>query len=404
MGFKQILILGIIFLLPLLGSFKGFGYEQIKVLFFIVSISLLGLFFIKKQIKWTTVSKLAGLFILALTLTSLIGINPQNSILGTYPYSQGAILYLYLFLFFLIVRGSNIKLKTYAKVLTGSAAVVGLIAIKDWVLLNLFNQQIPTYAGRVVSTFGQPNFYAGFLLLILPFSYFLFQKPSKKLQILGFSSGLISMIGILVSYSRSAILLSFILLILALIDQLKIKKILIMIFLIFITAAFLSVKFSSGFIWREFFYPTTISNPDLTKESVEKRVYIWPVSWMVILQKPILGYGLENINLVFSNYFQTNKHYLFEENLKISPVLISLKELNIDRTHNYLLDLFLFSGLLGVLGWLGLVGLILKKSYRTILIVPLLTYLIWIQFQNQSVVHLIIFWFLAGVIDKQSEI
>ena len=60
------LLLGLIFLLPLLRTTNDFGYEQTKVSFFIVCITIIGLFQIKKRIKWTLVTKVSGLFILIL--------------------------------------------------------------------------------------------------------------------------------------------------------------------------------------------------------------------------------------------------------------------------------------------------------------------------------------------------
>src|SRR5258708_1408717 len=127
-----------LFLLPLLGANRTFGYEQIKVFFFIVSISLISFvwMFKKPQFKWTLISSAAGVFILVLFLTSLIGIDPKISLLGNQPYFQGAILYAYLFLFSLIVRESKIKIEKWAVVLVGSSTIVALLAIKDWVLLN----------------------------------------------------------------------------------------------------------------------------------------------------------------------------------------------------------------------------------------------------------------------------
>lgn len=406
MGFKQVLILGIIFLLPLLGSFKGFGYEQVKVLFFIVSISLIGFLWMGRGFKWSITSKTAGLFILFLIFTSFTGISLEKSLLGYPPYYQGWILYAYLFLFYLMVKTFKIGIKAYALVISGPAFIVSILAVKDWVLLNIFNQPIPAYAGRVVSTFGQPNFYAGFLLLTLPFSYFLWKNPSKKMQYFGWGSSLISFVAIWMSYSRSAILLALFLLLLGLIDQLKIKfKWITIVFGVVFISILLALKFSSGIVGNEISRPIKTNNPDLTKESVEKRVYIWPQAWKIAMDRPLAGYGLENISSAFSNYFTENKYQLFEANLKVSPVLISLKELNIDRTHNYLLDLLLFSGILGVLGWVILVILLLIKikqtsSDRGTFVVSLILYLIWIQFQNQSIVHLIYFWLFVGLIDK----
>lgn len=337
----KIILLLTVFLIPILGANNNFGYEQIKILYFIVLTSLMGLFCVKKGIKWTKIKIVAGLFILSLLLTSLIGINPKDSILGNQPYFQGWILYVYLFLFFLLITWVKISFKYWAICLTVCATLVSLLAIKDFILLNIFNIQVANYAGRVVSTFGQPNFYAGFLLLTLPFAYYL--RP------IGLIGGFISIIGIFVSYSRLAILLALVLLILGLIDQLRAKfKITATIFVVILAAFALGFSFSSGFAGNEFSSPLSTYDPDLTRQSVEKRVYIWPVARQVFLQRPIFGYGLEDINKSFVNYFKINNHILFEANSNVSPVLISLKELNIDRTHNYLLDLLLFSGVFGI--------------------------------------------------------
>ncbi len=406
----KLLLLLTIFLTPLLGAMNGFGYEQIKVSFFIFSISLIGFMWMGKGIRWTGISKIAGVFILILLITSLIGTDLESSLFGKQPYFQGWILYSYLYLFYLIVKTVNIKPEIYAVVLSFSALIVSILAIKDWILLNLLNINLPTYAGRVVSTFGQPNFYAGFLLLTLPFSYLLFTNSHKKLQILGWGGGLISLIGIMVSYSRSTILLALMLIILGLIGQLRVKKLILAVLVVLIVAVFLSVNFSSGFVWKEVLQPSITYNPDLTKQSVENRVYIWPQAFKIASEEPLSGYGLENINKSFTEFFQKYKHPLFEENLNISPVLISLKELNLDRTHSYILDLLLFSGLFGILSWLALLGMLFWRliqlsvdRHQSVLVVSLIIYLVWVQFQNQSVVHLVYFWFLAGLIDRNDK-
>lgn len=410
----KFLLLLTAFLTPIMGVTKNFSYEQSKVFFFIVLTSLSGfvwLFYLmrKPRFKWSGMTKAAGLFILMLLITSFTGSDPTHNLLGSQPYFQGVILYAYLFLFFLLVKASTIKFDHWVWTLVLSSTLVGTLAIKDWVLINILGQPIPTYAGRVVSTFGQPNFYAGFLLLTLPFSYLLFKDQNKKLQLLGWGSGIISYLGIIVSYSRSAIFLSLFLLILGLIDQLKIRKLLAGVVAVLIIAVFLSVSLSSGFVWKEFLNPINTVNPDLTRESVENRVYIWPIAWQLVLLKPLTGYGLENINQAFPNYFQTNYHSLFEANSKIQPVLISLKELNIDRSHNYLLDLLLFSGVLGLLSWLLMIALISRKLIvskinpkTTTMLIGFSLYLVWVQFQNQSIVHLVYFWLLVGIIDQDS--
>lgn len=399
--FIKFLLLFSVFLIPLLPASSFLGYEQIKVLFFILSMTMAGFLWMGKGFKWTAISKMGGIFILILMMTSLLGAQPLTSILGTQPYFQGAILYVYLFLFYLLVKESKIKLEVWSKILVLSAILVSLVAIKDWVLLNLFSQQVPLYAGRVVSTFGQPNFYAGFILLTLPFFHLLLTKKGLRWWIvLGF---LISITAIILSQSRIAYFLLAGLILIWLIKKLVRQKwlMLYLSLIIIIVATALSFFFSSGLFWKEVIEPISSTDPDRIYEiGVEKRAYFLPIMGQLILQSPIKGYGLENIYHVFSGFFETNKNAPFESKSDKQAVLLkSLKDLSLDRSHNYILDLLLFSGIFGLLGYLGLVGLMLNKT-RGVLMTSLILYLIWVQFQNQSVVQLIYFWLLTGLIDK----
>lgn len=410
----KFLVLLTVFFTPLLGSYLGFGYEQIKVLFFILSISLIGFLWLleKPTLKLTAIGKTAAVFILILFLSSLGGLDFQASFLGKEPYFQGLLVYGDLFLFYLMVASFNIQFKYYALVLASSALVVSGIAIEQWVLKELFNAEIATYAGRVVSSFGQPNFYSGFLLLTLPFSYYLFKNSQKKLIYLGVIGGVCSMIAICISYSRSAVFLFLGLIFLYLIFRLSnIKRRIVMLSLtlIFSISLLSSFYLKTGIIYKEFLEPSFIAGnvTDPVLNSVEKRAYMWPVLIDIGLQKFALGYGLENIAPAFTDYFAVRKHQLFEETNAVSDVLIRLKDLNVDRTHNYTLDLMLFSGILGVVSWCLLIFLILKKILSSkislendVLLLGLITYLVWAQFQNQSIVHLIYFWLLVGLINE----
>lgn len=401
----KILLLLTVFLTPLMGANGNYGYEQAKVLFFIVSISLSGFLWLlaRPVFKWTGVSIIAELFIITLFTTSIIGLEPQTSLLGSNPYYQGVILYAYLFLFFLLVSATKIKFYIWAFCLAGSATIVGLLAIGDWIQINFLGHQLPTYAGRVVSSFGQPNFYSGFILLCLPFLYFL-QKEKYLSYVLALELGIINFFAVWISGSRTAIFLSVGLLIFLSLTSIKYKK------LIILGSILIAGYLLIGIVSKEIIRPFSTNNPDLPTIGVEKRYYFWPILGKLILERSIQGYGLENIAPEFLGYFEKNKHALFEENLKVKPFMFGLKDLNLDRSHNYILDLLLFSGILGLLVWLILVGLLIKKlilspinAENTALLLGLFTYLIWIQFQNQSVVHLIYFWLLVGMIDRGGD-
>ena len=111
-----------------------------------------------------------------------------------------------------------------------------------------------------------------------------------------------------------------------------------------------------------------------------------------------LGYGLENISSAFSSYFGR-----FNVNTLNSASFHGLKNLVVDRSHNYTLDLLFFSGILGFLAWIVLVWQLFRKIKSKVLLASLIIYLVWIQLQIQSVVHLMYFWLLVGLIDQEDS-
>lgn len=411
----KFLILATVLLTPLVGATWLFGYQQVgvlgyqqavtlgyeqsKVLIFIILNTLAGFLwaFTKPKIKWSKIKITATIFLAILLLTSILGIDPQASLMGNQPYFQGLIFYSQLYLFFLMVSSTKISLKTFSVFFLLSATIVAFLAIYDWVRMEYFHQIVPNYAGRVVSTFGQPNFYAGFILLVLPLISFF------SLRIWGFEV-IILITGIFISQSRIAMIGSsivFCFLILQRIKLFKFKKLIfILLMLIFLGGSFFLLEGPAGIFKKE--VESTQHQQWLIDNSPEKRIFIWPVILEAIKQRPILGYGLENISPAFTGYFQT-----INFNTLDNPHYHSLKDLILDRSHNYILDLLLFSGGVGFLVWLVLIGLLFHKLLNSkvsiensALLISLSVYLIWVQFQNQSAVQLIYFWFLISVIDR----
>lgn len=409
--YLKFLVLLIIFITPLITPFLSYGYEQAKVVVFSYFVDITAIIFLayliinrsKINFKFSQINWAALNFVLILFLTSLLGLNPLTSFFGAPPYYQGFLLYLNLFTFSILIYLSKINLVQISVTLISSGLLISLLAIWQFIQLNLLGKLIPTYAGRVVSSFGQPNFYSGYILMTLPFLLYFLKNLRRNSLKLGIFSLSILYIGILISGSRASFIISSALIVIWLFSFLnaKIKKTVILGSIGFIILALsFSFIFRTGLIYNEI-YET--KNPFwLIQNSPEKRANIWPVALKIYSQKPLTGYGLENISLAFTNYFSKNKHLLFEENLQTNPVLFTLKDLSLNSAHNYLLDLSLLSGILGLLAYLFLVYLMIKKSRGGVLLISLITYLIWIQFQNQSLIHLLFFWTLVGLtIDKQ---
>ncbi len=397
----------------------GLGYEQIKVFAFLVLVSIITTLWLADQSKHPklykfTYSKIkiaSIIFILILLLTSLLGVDPLNSIIGRPPYYQGFILYAYLLLFSFLVASYKLTPEDVSKSLTVSSFFVSIVALKDLTLFKIFNQTISLYDSRVVSTFGQPNFYAGFLLISLPFIFYLAFRPGlvklKSWKFLGALTLLLSILSIGISGSRTSMVLAFLAIFIIIIGYINIKiRILVVLIsiLVLITAGYYSFINSSGLVFKEYLQPS-LNDQWLSHNSPEKRVFIWPVIFELIKKQPLPGYGLSNLEIIWPEYFRKFKPELGQ----MSALNFTLKDLYINSSHNYLLDLLIFSGVLGLLGWLCILVVTVKSLFpldakRYTVFAALFLYILFIQLQNQSLVHLIYFWMLIGLIDNRQKI
>tara|TARA_B100000508_G_scaffold36864_1_gene28764 strand:+ start:9301 stop:11445 length:2145 start_codon:yes stop_codon:yes gene_type:complete len=87
----------------------------------------------------------------------------------------------------------------------------------------------------------------------------------------------------------------------------------------------------------------------LTDQSIFSRTAIWGIAWEGIKERPLLGWGQENFNLVFAKYYD--------------PRLYA-QEQWFDRTHNVALDWFVSAGIFGVLAYISIYFALLWLIYR----------------------------------------
>ncbi|HBQ50898.1 hypothetical protein A3B42_02915 [Candidatus Daviesbacteria bacterium RIFCSPLOWO2_01_FULL_38_10] len=378
-----------VFLIPIITPFQSYGYELSRILFFIFLTSLSGFLWLwlahrkKIKLRWNKVKITSLIFVIILLFTSLLGIDPVFSLLGKEPYFQGWVIYVYLWLFSVMVATTPIEPKKWIIALSLSSIIVSFVAIRQFVEINFLGHFIPAYAGRVVSTFGQPNFYSGFLLLTLPF----IPRKGWWPAVIG-----LNMVAIFLSESRAAMIILLLMVSWWFLAKFKNypKKLFIPIILLVLLFFPLALQPSIQTIFRQ-----EQSNP-------ESRYYIWPVMGKIAKENFFRGIGLENIDIAWSNFFEKINWNSNRISSDYNPFFYNLKDLVVDRAHIYFLDVLLFSGIIGLLGYIGLISIVFIKMKSKILISSLLIYLVWSQFQNQSIVHLIYFWLLVGLVDESS--
>src|SRR3989338_3229297 len=93
----------------------------------------------------------------------------------------------------------------------------------------------------------------------------------------------------------------------------------------------------------------TISFDDITTQS---RLLTWESSMKGWKDRPLLGYGYENYNVAFNKYF--------------NPLIYrdAGSQIGFDRAHNVVFDVLVTSGILGMIAYMGLYGLVVAPAWR----------------------------------------
>lgn len=342
-------------------------YEFPKFIFFVaIAVFLFFLRSSKVRLLDDRLSILALSFLLIAFLADLIGLDPKISLLGSQYRHQGFITLLSGVLLFFTVRSfmkeqgismyqifeRGILLGTFIICLISFWQAFSFYVMSDW--------RVPLYQGRIVGTFGNPNFLGGYLAMTMPFLLWGKERLSIKVILL-----FMSLLTVFLSGSRGAILAVGLILLIFVIPRLAKRRFLEQVFacimgiiLIYMTLQFYQIGFLG--LNRDSFW--------------DNRGIIWSQGAKAILARPILGYGQENFELVFPK----------ERNMKV------------DNAHNIFLETAVSSGILGLLLFLAIIVTAVWQA-GFVLKISIIAFLITAQFNPLSIAQISLFWFLLGL-------
>lgn len=300
--------------------------------------------------RLTLTDRVVFLFIAILLITSLFGIDPLHSFWGSLDRLTGGIMWLHLAAIFLVTRGLVRTQQDWHSLFTFSTTVALVIAIIH--LLSLGGAQVIPEA-RGGSTFGNSSFLGGYLVLSAFLALFVAttsQGKQKRLFVL--CAATVCAITVFTTNAIAAqfsliggvVLLSALLLIT---QQKKGKRTLGSSILIGLIVLFLS---STILV----FQPENFFHKKFIELSSGARFVLWDMAWQGVLERPLLGWGLENFGYV------SLKHH--------NPCLGTPScggEMWFDRAHNKLLDVWIESGLVGLIAYLAIFVTALMTLWRS---------------------------------------
>ncbi len=300
---------------------------------------------------------LPTIFILGLAISLIFSDNKVLSFFGTIDRQQGFLSYLLYFFWFILISfnlavfrerdlESNFKKllfqarKRIFLAILASAFLAASYGILQFLGLDIYDwQEAALYTGRAFSSLGQPNFFASWLLLVLPISFlFFYQAKNFLLKSTYFLVFLTILFGLITTGSRGALVALFLALFIFLVylffnskTRLTLRKKILLITLSSVAILIFALAL-------EFISPGRITSlVDRSGGSVSARFDFYQASVAAIKVKPLFGYGQENLYEAFLPYYQTS--WGVHGDVGQVP----------DKAHNLFLDILMSHGFFGLI-------------------------------------------------------
>ena len=303
-------------------------------------------------------------FLAAASLSAVLSPAPTHSFFGDFERMGGVWAWLHLVLFFLLLR--TLRDEDWRWVLNGVLAVGLFVSastiVQHYHLASLGNSG-DTIVSPSVSTLGNSGLLAAYLLMNVALAGYVASTTSTRYRLLYLSAGGVNLLALVYAENRSTVIglvLGAIVggVIFAVLSTSSRKK------WIVPTAAVALAALVTGISVGVRAYPTSTAVrhvPSVLQRlaqtnpagSDESRTMQWRAAIDGFKDRPLLGYGLENHNLVWSAHFD--------------PGIYKLDTDIYDRTHNQFLETLATTGLVGTAAFLAIwlaIGITLGRAYR----------------------------------------
>jgi len=313
--------------------------------------------------KKTPVTLAISFFIVVVTLATIFGVSPFKSFWSNFERMEGLVSYLHLFAYFLVL--TNVFKKSDWKIFF-NLFIIAAIYENSYAFLQKIGILLSPQGGanRADGTIGNPTYLAAYLVFILGFCLLLWSDARRRWQ--KYWYGLMAawtLVTIYFTGTRGAVLGLMIGVIVFGIGYLFLKKpenpsdlfrkkiiLSLLLAAIIIPVGIFFLK-DTSFVRSN---PTLarLTSLSLKERTITSRFTIWSMGWEGFKEHPLLGWGPDNYNIVFSKYFKPE---------------LWRQEPWFDRSHNIVFDWLINAGILGVVGYFGMIGIAISVLWRNFL-------------------------------------
>jgi O-antigen ligase len=361
----------------------GIKYEIPRVIWFewwVKLLTILVVLNIKQRSKGRKDFKLVWLvwlWLIAAVITAAAGVDFSKSIWGNFYRRDGLLTLFHLVGLFLVIF---ISWRKSWRTPTIIALSMGMVIVSGWAVIEGVKTGGLTAIGV---SFGQPNFLAGYLLAGMPFFGYLLVKSKKLWQKAVCLTALaLQAAAIGLTHAKAGILgtgIAF-----GLWWWLKQKR----------YWRFAGIVLGAGLLILGVSYLGL--NKKIDPRTPEDRRRIWVKVFLGAVKRPIIGYGVANVD------------YAFEAVDWPYPVNQG-QDVYVDKAHSHLLEILATTGVIGLGVYLWLLVSVGRKLYKNkaklwqmTLLIVLGLYVFYTQINVISIAQEVLFWLVLGVVAAES--
>ena len=300
------------------------------------------------------------IFLVIITLSGVLGVNPSNSFWSKHERITGLLMMYHLFAYFLVLKSTFKDRKEWMWLMYASIGVACLMSIFSLILyiighnpsiMGIDPQQrqfmgLTPLSSRGGATLGNSSFLGSYLLFNFFFALYSMIKAKKFWKLLWLGCMILFFLAIILNGARAATLVSILGLILiglfwvSFVAKQKLfrwagRGILVLIVCAGCIVMFLVTQ-KDSFI-QKLMIENTMGSRLITLRS----------SWGAFKAKPLLGWGWENFDSIWTKYYDPS-----------SPTAIGGGEYWYDKAHNVVAETAATSGILGLLSYLSIFAIV----------------------------------------------
>jgi O-antigen ligase len=292
------------------------------------------------KLSWMKIAVLIFLFFSS--LSAIFGVDLQNSLWSNPTRGDGLIFIFHVVAFFWVISS---LLNKEDKLNLMKISVATSLFVASLSILSHLNFAIPMTA-KTASTLGNTSFMSTYLLFNFFFAfYFFLSSKYKEARITSAVAMAMILLTIGLAGSKAAfgsVLLGFFIVIGFLYWKNPLAKKVVISLIVGSILCFLLVFWPNSPVQKQFF---SFASP--------VRLSVWSIGYESFTEKPLLGWGRENFEVGFFEYFRPH-HFTAEY----------LEEWYFDRAHNVVVEKLVSGGILGLLSYLFMLGTAVWMAWR----------------------------------------